>query len=262
MKSFSFFHSLFGHLHTEQQYRSTDRGKLYYKEERSENFEFHTEPGQSKQFLLNNTNGTISIEGSSDGDTVKITARKIVRAETEEEAQSLLSEIEIEREEVPSAVRVRTRHPDGRHGISFQVDYMVTVPETWAISVQNKNGDVRIYKRKNSVTVELQNGTVRASDISANVHAEILNGKIHLGQNLPPNGLCDLKVTNGAIDLLLNREASAVVRADITMGTITAHQLNRSSTLSREDGFRCVLNDGKGIVNLSVVNGKITIGYT
>jgi hypothetical protein len=95
MKSFSFFHSLFGHLHTEQQYHSPDRGKLYYKEERSENFEFHTEPGQNKQFLLNNTNGTISIEGSSDSETVKITARKIVRAETEEEAQSLLSEIEI-----------------------------------------------------------------------------------------------------------------------------------------------------------------------
>ncbi|MGD1045183.1 MAG: hypothetical protein ABR936_07635 [Bacteroidota bacterium] len=214
-----------------------------------------------KEFFISNKNGTVCVVGTSKRENIKITGWKSVQAKTLEEAKFHLADINIDIQELQNQVRVKTEHPDGMQGIQYQVNYEIEIPSEWSMSVENKNGDIRISGIKNNLKIKLHNGTVNASDIFSNVQVEIANGNIQINQTFPQNGLCLLKTINGSINLLLNKDASAIVNANVRTGVIFTESLHCKSQLNDPKGFQCTLNDGRGVIKLSTVNGQINIGY-
>jgi DUF4097 and DUF4098 domain-containing protein YvlB len=240
--------------------RSFDRGTWKQNEEYTEKEEWSAAAVENKEFILNNTNGMIAVEGSTHKERIHVTAWKTVRAATKEEAKSRMADISIDIQEREQSCRVTTRHPHGEHGLGYTVNYTVELPDAWSVKIENKNGDIQISNLKNTLNLNLINGTIRTTDVAADVHAKVINGNMHVRQILPINGSCILNAVNGSINLLLNKEASAVIRAGGNNGTVFGENLYSYSKKTHGE-FQRVLRDGKGTVNLMVENGSIGIGY-
>jgi hypothetical protein len=260
MNTFSFFRSIVPTIHRLQHGRSFDRGTREQKEEYTEKEEWSATAAENKEFILNNTNGMIAVEGSAHGDRIKVTAWKTVRAETKEEAKSHIGDITIDIQETQHTCRVTTHHPRGERDLGYKVNYTVELPDAWSVRIENKNGDIQISNLKNTLILNLMNGTIRTTDVAADVHAQVNNGDVHVRQILPIDGLCMLKTMNGSIHLLLNKEASAVISARVSNGKVFGEILSSNSKKTQRE-FQRVLHDGKGTVNLTVGNGSISIGY-
>ena len=104
---------------------------------------------------------------------MKIEATK--RAGSERALEELRIEIEGEGDEV----RVRTRYPRPRWmGGSGRVDYLVHVPRTARVSVENVNGRVEVDGVAAEVEASTVNGSVEVRDAAGEVQASAVNGSV------------------------------------------------------------------------------------
>ncbi|MBI1768313.1 MAG: DUF4097 family beta strand repeat protein [Bacteroidetes bacterium] len=238
-------------LHTE--------GNLNMMNEQREKFDFQRIRGVQEGLFIRNINGAVRIAGIGESDEVTITGWKIVRARTAEDAKSHIGDIKINVDESSRELNITTNHPVSGSGVDYRVDYDIQIPELWSITADIKNGDIRVSRPRNTLIIILSNGTIDAEDVVASVRANVTNGKVRVKQNLPERGSCSLSVINGTIDLLLEKNASAELRARVTTGLVFVEDLSFTAKTSTHHEFSGKLKDGKGRVNLSATNGVINI---
>ena len=225
-----------------------------------ESFNFVVPVVNHTLFTLIGVNGEININGNAGANSVTITGIKRVLSESVEDAQAHLQDLNVNVQDFPNEIRVETIQPANTGGRSYIVNYTVTLPKFLKNNVNNLNGIVTLDSIDNDVTVLNMNGTATLTNITGSASANILNGQIQGTVTLPLNGVIDMTTLNGDIDLEIPVNTSAILSANVTVGTITTQNLVLQNVVSTPTFLRGTLGNGQGTIELEAKQiGHITV---
>jgi hypothetical protein len=163
----------------------------------TESFEYLFEVDQHTRLSLDAVNGTISVTGIPDADSIIIGGEKKVGSESLEDAQDYLQFLEVSVEDQITNVDVTTEQPANTYGRSFIVDYDIQVPDGFYVSVNAVNGLISIEAVDNNLNIQNINGQILLDEIAGSVVATLSNGQITGDINMPSNGSIRLSISNG-----------------------------------------------------------------
>jgi len=205
------------------------------------------------RFTLENTNGRVEVTGWDEAQ-VKIEATKRARSERS------LEELRIEIEGEGESVRVRTRYPRARWmGGSGRVDYMVHVPRTARVSVENVNGRVEVSGVAAQVEASTVNGSVEVREAAGEVEASAVNGSVEASlSSVDPEGRSRLHATNGSVRLTLPADVNAEIEASTVNGGVGCDFELDGGRKSRRK-LEGKIGTGGARFDLGTVNGSVNI---
>jgi DUF4097 and DUF4098 domain-containing protein YvlB len=237
---------------------------------------------------LKNTNGDVTFE-AWDKAEVQVNAEKRVKAKDAETARKVLSQIQIDVQAGPSALRIETRLPKredqgfwnslfgGDHG-STNVTYRVRVPRGAIVETDTTNGNIRLTGTRGTGRLETVNGNIDVDGTAGALALESTNGNIKVAR---AEGALKASTTNGNIEAALTRVADdRDLGFSSTNGGVTvrlpqdAHLSVDVATTngSIENGFELSggrstskhltgdLNGGGGLLRIRTTNGDVQIG--
>ena len=208
---------------------------------------------------LENTNGSIDVQPSA-GAQVEVSAVRIAKAHTEEAAKDLLKQIEVSVEQSGDRLRLKAKYPRNLHMASAAVDFVVKVPATISVKVENTNGRVTLNGLANAVDATTTNGGVTGRSLKGPVRAATTNGGVDIDVDAVDAGGIELATTNGGVKLQLPESSKADISATCVNGGIKTERLaldnSNESSRRRVEGR---LNGGGPRVRLETVNGGVRI---
>jgi len=203
--------------------------------------------------------GNISVEPSNDG-VVKITAKEKIRANSDSEAEEILKKLTLTMEQSGNAVFAEAKYEKTFSGIHFgswppvQVDFVVSVPATFATDLKTSGGDITVGDLAAKVHARTAGGDIKLDHISADVDASTSGGNVSLAEG---NASVLLRTSGGNVSV-----GRAVGPADLSTsgGDIKVDSVENTlrATTSGGDvraGFAGAL---KGSCVLSTSGGKVT----
>ena len=177
--------------------------------------------GQPMRLVVDNVDGYVHVTGSA-GSSVRVTARKTIRAETESDLGQAKSEVKLEIAEHPGSVSIYYDAPwrcngEGRgcsgehrrfYNVTYDIDVEVPREARTVVSTVN-NGDLRLNGTGGDFDAGNINGGIYMSAISGSGDVHTINGPIsvHFARN--PSGPCRFKSINGQLDVFFPQELSA-----------------------------------------------------
>jgi hypothetical protein len=206
----------------------------------SEEFSFEQEVANQTRLVLEAINGTISIAGVAGADVVTVDGTREVHAETLDEAQQGLPEVQVAVEEFEEEIVVRTIQPQDNERRNFVVNYEINLP------------------RNLSVVVTSANGNIDATDIDGSVSVQLSNGNVEARVTLPPSGFIEITIANGDTDLFIPVSTSAAFSAAVGNGSIEISNLELQNLVRTSKTAMGVLGEGNGAITLQTGNGRIT----
>jgi DUF4097 and DUF4098 domain-containing protein YvlB len=201
-------------------------------------------------------NGGISVEGSSRGD-VFVQARVVATAETEEEAKSIASRVQV----VATAVRVDSDGPRnlGNHQ-SWNVSYRLFVPTHTSLNLTTTNGGISVAAVDSRVELKTTNGGVKLSRMAGDIEGRTTNGGIDVdldGTTWNGAGL-DLQTTNGGVRLSIPAQYNAHLDTGTNNGNIHIDfPVTFQGTLGRS--FSTDLGSGGPTLRVRTSNGGVRV---
>jgi hypothetical protein len=222
-------------------------------------FRYAVEVAAQNHLDLDGINGSITISGLSEADSVIVSGTRRVRSESTEDAEEHLELLAVDITDLQGEVRVSTRQPSPSHCRSYEVDYEITLPEDFEVSIEHINGSILIDSIEDDVVVVNVNGNLSLDDIAGSATAMIVNGQIDAMLTLPPAGTVDLFLTNGGISLGIPQSTSATFSAGVTNGNITVTNLTLADEVITATSHTGTLGGGDGDISLLVTNGNIAV---
>jgi DUF4097 and DUF4098 domain-containing protein YvlB len=211
------------------------------------------------RFELENTNGSIDVQ-PSDGSQIEVAAERIAKAASDEAAKALLKEIDITVDQSGDRVRLKSKYPRGLRMASVEIRYVVKVPATVSVKVENTNGRVTLTGLANAVDARTTNGGVSGRGLKGPVRASTTNGGVNVDVDVVHADGIELNTTNGGVKLQLPESAKADISATCVNGGISTERLaldgSGETSRRRVDGR---LNGGGPRVRLETVNGGVRI---
>ncbi len=151
---------------------------------------FHASYSAKKKFSVSIPgNGTLHVFTPSGSITVRsgdvqegqITAQKVVRSSTNEEARRFCEETKISIEALPSGAAVSVELPEKRRRrATITVNVEAIVPASCNLDLKTYNGDVVASGMEGNVEMRTSKGDIAGEDIDGNVHADTSNGDVRL----------------------------------------------------------------------------------
>jgi hypothetical protein len=180
--------------------------------------------GEPNRVLIDNLDGSVHVRGTN-GNQVRVSAHKTIRAETDSDMQTARSEVKLEMSEKPGTAIVYYDAPwrcqgEGRncHGeyrrfyrVTYDIDVEVPRDARTAISTVN-NGDVRVEDIAGPFDVGNVNGGINMTGIGGSGDVHTVNGPIHVGFVRHPSTASSFKTVNGTIDVFFPPGLSADLR--------------------------------------------------
>lgn len=235
---------------------------------------------------LKNVNGNVTFE-AWDRAEVQVDAEKKVKAGSAEDARKILSQIRIDVQAQPSAVRIETKMPKKVEGggfwglfgnnVSMGVTYRIKVPRDAIVEADNVNGGIRLSGTRGTGRLETVNGRVEVDGTSGALVLESTNGQIKIAgaegavKASTTNGnieadlvrLADdrdlgFSTTNGGVSIRLPRDARLSVDAATTNGSIDS-DVAMSKTSSRRNRLTGDINGGGATLRIRTTNGSVQI---
>jgi hypothetical protein len=210
---------------------------------------------------ITNVNGRIELSGS-DTDKVEVSAEKVGKGSTPEDAKEMLKRIEIRETISPNQIRLETRlqRPTGIHFGGGEVRYTVRVPVGANVKLETVNGGIEVENVRGRAELQTTNGGIVARRVAGGLDASTTNGGVHADlDSLGPDGV-QMECTNGGLRLTLPKDAKADITARIVNGGINVDGLSLDTT--GEQSRRRLegrLNGGGPRVRLEGTNGGIRI---
>lgn len=188
---------------------------------------FHTiDITTQKTCKIEGINGTIDLESVSGTNRVTISGNKIVSANTYQDALSQLDYLKVEISKLTNELIVKTSQPQLSNGRTFSVNYTIKVPDNLDLVIKSINGNI-----KGKVTV-------------------------------PSQGIVDVRLTNGVLELNIPQTTSAEFSASTINGSISTHNLNLHNRIETFKSLQGTLEDGEGTISLKSTNASIEVsGY-
>src|SRR6185295_10903125 len=233
---------------------------------------------------LSNVNGSIKIE-TWDRAEVQVSADKIVKSPSEDEANKTLARLKVIVDAKPNRVKVEAQYPRGTNGLfswlsgrgveSTKVEFIVRIPREADLRIDTVNGDITLENGKGDLRLTTVNGTVSASDSDGTVTLESTNGNVkahHTRGSLEAStvngrveaelidlgsGKTSLESVNGGITLRLPASARANLSASTVNGRVNC-ELDVAGTKKRTR-VEGTLNGGGPDIEISTVNSSVDI---
>lgn len=208
------------------------------------------EPGG--QFTLENVNGRVTVATWSEP-KVRIEAEKAASSD------SRLKGLRVEIVGEGRRVEVRTRMPGGwLFGGGGQVEYRITLPADAQVRVQTVNGAVEIEGVAGELRASTTNGSIHVTDAAGEVQASTVNGGIHARYRAAsPDGRHRFSTTNGSVTVSLPEGAGGRLEASTVNGSVENDLPLESTERSTRRRLEGRLGKGRGLLELSTVNGSI-----
>lgn len=222
-------------------------------------FSYQVEAGNKTKLRLDTVNGDVLITGTSNDSVIFISGERKVGSDSEQDADEHLDELQVCVSEIGNDLYVETEQPEKTYGRSYTVNYNIRVPNGWQVEVENANGTVQVKSIENRVKIDVVNGTVDAADIYGNLDVDVTNGKVNSRLELPNDGICDIKTTNGEIALEIPSNTSAAFTASVTNGSVDMNGLTLKNMSSSRKKVQGILGGGDGEIRLTTTNGDIKV---
>ncbi len=210
---------------------------------------------------ITNVNGRIDLSGSAT-DKVEVSAEKIGKGSTPEDAKEMLKRIEIRENVSADRIHLETRL---ERGVGFhmgrgEVRYTVRVPLGASIKLETVNGGIEVDNIRGRAELETTNGGIVARRIAGGLDASTTNGGVQAEVDALGADGVQMECTNGGLRLTLPKDARADITARIVNGGISVDGLNVDTigeqTRRRLEGR---LNGGGPRVRIEGTNGGIRI---
>jgi len=211
---------------------------------------------------LRGINGSIDITGDSVTDSIRIWGVRMVKADTQTEADAHLADVQVDITHTAPILKVETDQPTTSSGRTYEVTYHVTLPEGLLILVANVNGNIEVEDIANNVTAGLTNGNIVITNIRGNIFAGNVNGDINCQSMLILNGTFQLTLVNGNINLDVPANTNAQVTMTIVNGAISVNNLTLTGSTITPTVVTGTMGTGTGTIIMGLTNGNITLeGY-
>jgi hypothetical protein len=219
------------------------------------------------RFEIVNQNGEIQVKGAPQGSAVKVTAHRQVFANSDEEAQRRLQNLEM-REEV-TADRVVVEARGQAEGFSFRqgvgVRWEVEVPAGLTATFKTMNGTIRLDGVDGRITAATTNGNVSGTGVSGSVQGSSVNGSVAVTFASIDDDV-RLNTVNGSIRLLVPPTEDLDLDASTTNGGVSvddrlglADVSGNRSTFGPATSIRGRLNKGGPRATLQTTNGGVRV---
>ncbi len=175
--------------------------------------------------------GEIRVNPSSDS-VVTVTARQKIRANSEAEADALLTKLELTMEQTGNDVRIVSKYERQPLGFRWgswppvQVNFVISVPAAFATDLLTSGGGIVLGNLDGKVSARTSGGGIRMGRMGSTVDARTSGGSITLDQ---AGGRADLRTSGGNISVgRVNGPADLStsgggIRADSVSGALRAH---------------------------------------
>ena len=223
-------------------YWSCDENSLSVFQYEAEATESHTINLTTQTSLsMHSTNGNITITSSDTTSNLYYSILKKVKSnQSESDAQSHLSDIDITVDENVSNIKIKVDHPtsDDRN---YQIDFNIILPN-------------HIY-----YVIALGNGNITLESITRSALLNLGNGNVTTDLTLEDTCAVSIAVGNGNIDFTIPDNTNANLSASVGNGTISNNGLNFTNQQSSDNQFNGTLGNGAGNIALNIGNGNIAM---
>jgi hypothetical protein len=176
--------------------------------------------GPPMRLIVDNVDGYVHVTGTN-GSQVRVTAQKVIRAETDSYLQEAKSEVHLEMTEKPGVVTIYYDapwrcngesggcHADHRHFYEVSYDIDVQVPRNARTVVSTVNGEIKVNGTSGGFDVSDVNGSISMAAIVGSGDVHTVNGPIavHFARN--PANATSFKSINGQLDVYFQPDFSA-----------------------------------------------------
>jgi hypothetical protein len=189
--------------------------------------------------VMHNTNGNITITSSDTTSNLYYSILKKVKSkQSESDAQSHLSDINITTEENVGNIKIKVEHPSSNDR-NYQVDFNIILPDHIYSNIAMGNGNILLESITRSALINLGNGNA-TTDLT-----------------LEDTCAVSIAVGNGNINFTIPDSTNADLAASAGNGTITNNGLNFTNQQTTNNQFSGTLGNGAGSIVLNVGNGNI-----
>ena len=211
-------------------------------------------------FEIRNTNGLIEVS-PGDGNEISVTAERIAKAGTDQEAKDAAEKIEI-RETISTDTIVLDAKVVSNglfSGGDRQVKFHVRAPRGTALRLSNTNGAIEITDMTGELRLDTTNGAVKAVGISGVTHASTTNGAVVLDFTSVPAGGLSAETTNGGVVVTIPKDSKARINARVTNGGIETNGLALAVSEQSRRRLDATVNGGGAELRLETTNGGVKI---
>lgn len=212
--------------------------------------------GAGRLEILDGSNGSISVTGSSRRDIV-VSARVVTSADRESDAKALAKEVTITLENG----RVRSTGPDSQRGRSWWVSYRAEVPAAFDLALDTSNGSIAVTGVRGRIDAESSNGSLKLTDLGGRVNARSSNGSVHVtltGTQWDGEGLT-VVTSNGSARLDVPEKYNARLTAGTNNGSLNLDiPVMVQGQISKR--LETTLGSGGAPIDVRTSNGSLRIG--
>jgi hypothetical protein len=201
-------------------------------------------------------NGGIQVEGW-DRNELRVQARIVARADTEEEARSLAAGVTIETQGT-----IRAEGPAGGRGRKhWYVSYRLNAPRGARLNLSASNGGIAIRDFDGAAEFRTVNGGVKVTRAAGHIQGRTSNGGVNVelhGTEWKGEGL-DVQTTNGGVKLAVPEDYNAQLETGTVNGGL---DLRFPLTVQGQVKKRINVTLGRGgaPVRAITTNGGVVIG--
>jgi hypothetical protein len=188
---------------------------------------------------MHDTNGNIAITSSDTASNLYYSILKKVKSnQSESDAQSHLSDIDVTVEENVSNIKFKVDHPTSNDR-NYQIDFNIILPNHIYHNIALGNGNITLESTTRLALLNLGNGNVTIDLILEDTCA------------------VSIAVGNGNINFTIPDNTNANLAASVGNGTISNNGLNFTNQQSSDNQFNGTLGNGAGNIALNIGNGNI-----
>lgn len=184
-------------------------------------------PERASRVVIENFRGNARITGG-DGDQVKVTGRKTIRAFQQTEADKANTETPVELVTQGDAIIVRTNQDRVNDSLRVSDDLEITMPRGASLEAHGRNGDFDVRDLQGSVDLNSDNSGVRIDNIGGNVRVEV--HKSDIVRAIGIKGTVELKGRGQDVDLQ-KIDGQVTVNGDF-LGQIQMRELAKPSSFN------------------------------
>lgn len=208
---------------------------------------------------IRNANGLIEVDPSDDTH-VSITAERIAKAATDDEAKKAAEGIEIK--ETISSASIILDARAASNGLltgSRQVKFHVRAPKGTVLTLTNTNGAITVRDMTGELRLETTNGKILGKNLEGTAKAETTNGVIDLDFAAIGAGGITAETTNGKVDITLAKSIKARINARVSNGAISADGLSLETSESSRRRLSGTMNGGGPEIRVETTNGAVAL---
>ena len=187
--------------------------------------------------VVKTSSGSVTITGADVADC-SVVAEICGRAPTQQEAQELAEQVEIELEKVGDTLMVKANKPTTNGNRSISISYAIIVPRQTSVRCSSSYGAIKLSYINGSVSGRTSSGSIAAENIKGPTDLDTSYGSITCKEI--SDGDIKLKTSSGSIKLM-----------DASFGVCDVHTSYGSIRSDKLDGDSITLHSGSGSINVT-----------